>query len=402
MCVDVAPPRPSRVARRAPRARRDGVQVRHARRCRSRQGAACSCSPSYQAQVWSPRDRKPIRKTFPSVTEARAWRQETQVALRKGTLRAPTSITLQEAAEQWLQAAEAGIIRTRSGDPYKPAALRAYRHALHGKVLPELGRLRLPAVTRTRVQDLVDALVAQGLAPSTVRNAILPLRALYRRALAREQVALNPTLGLALPAVRGSRERIARPEEAAALIAAVPLAEQALWATALYAGLRRGELRALDWESIDLEQGVIHVTGAWDAIAGRIPPKSRAGTRRVPITNILRQHLLAHRLRQGHGGHGYLFPNRYGRPFDPVGALARARRAWASAGLRSITLHECRHTYAAFMIAAGVNAKALSTYMGHTSITVTIDRYGHLLPGNEGHAAALLDTWLEANAAPNR
>ena len=50
------------------------------------------------------------------------------------------------------------------------------------------------------------------------------------------------------------------------------------------------------------------------------------------------------------------------------------------------------------MIAAGINAKALSTYMGHTSITVTLDRYGHLLPGNEHHAAALLDTWLETQA----
>jgi integrase len=390
MYVDVAPLGRSRLARKAIGAQREGVQIRHRRGCNLRSGGICSCSPGYQAQVWSPRDRKPIRKTFPSVAEALAWRQEAQVALRKGTLRAPTSITLQEAAEEWLQAAEAGIIRTRSGDPYKPAALRAYRHALHGKVLPELGRLRLSAVTRTRVQDLVDALVARGLAPSTVR----PLRALYRRALAREQVALNPTFGLALPAVRGSRERVARPEEAAALIAAVPIGEQALWATALYAGLRRGELRALEWESIDLEQGAIHVSGAWDAVVGRIAPKSRAGVRRVPITNILRQHLLAHRLRQGHGGNGFVFPNRYGRPFDPVGALARARTAWAAAGLTPITLHECRHTYAAFMIAAGVNAKALSTYMGHTSITVTIDRYGHLLPGNESHAAALLDAWL--------
>jgi integrase len=51
------------------------------------------------------------------------------------------------------------------------------------------------------------------------------------------------------------------------------------------------------------------------------------------------------------------------------------------------------------MIAAGINAKALSAYMGHTSITVTLDRYGHLLPGNEQHAAALLDGWLRANAA---
>jgi integrase len=63
--------------------------------------------------------------------------------------------------------------------------------------------------------------------------------------------------------------------------------------------------------------------------------------------------------------------------------------------LTPVGLHECRHTYAAFMIAAGVNAKALSTYMGHSTITITLDRYGHLLPGNEHEAATLLDNWLE-------
>jgi integrase len=61
-----------------------------------------------------------------------------------------------------------------------------------------------------------------------------------------------------------------------------------------------------------------------------------------------------------------------------------------------VTLHECRHTYASFMIAAGVNMKALSTYMGHTSITTTLDRYGHLLPGTETEAADLLTRWLDA------
>jgi len=78
----------------------------------------------------------------------------------------------------------------------------------------------------------------------------------------------------------------------------------------------------------------------------------------------------------------------------PETILARARKAWRIAGMQPITLHECRHTYAAFMIAAGINAKALSTYMSHTSITVTLDRYGHLLPGNEHQAATTLDRWL--------
>jgi integrase len=77
--------------------------------------------------------------------------------------------------------------------------------------------------------------------------------------------------------------------------------------------------------------------------------------------------------------------------------LARKRvfTAWSRAGLDRIALHESRHTFASLMIAAGVNAKALSTYLGHSSITITLDRYGHLMPGNEDEAAGLLDAYLE-------
>jgi integrase len=85
-------------------------------------------------------------------------------------------------------------------------------------------------------------------------------------------------------------------------------------------------------------------------------------------------------------------------PFHPNKAIWCARQAWKRARLAPIGFHQCRHTFASFMIAAGINAKALSSYMGHTSITTTIDRYGHLLPGNETEAAGLLDYWLEANA----
>jgi len=75
----------------------------------------------------------------------------------------------------------------------------------------------------------------------------------------------------------------------------------------------------------------------------------------------------------------------------------RADRAWSKAGLgERLRLHQARHTYASFMIAAGVNAKALSVLMGHSSIKVTFDLYGHLMPGTEAEAAALLDRFLGA------
>jgi integrase len=74
-------------------------------------------------------------------------------------------------------------------------------------------------------------------------------------------------------------------------------------------------------------------------------------------------------------------------------APRRAQRIWTRAKLERTTLHEARHTYASLMIAAGVNAKSLQTHMGHSSVTVTYDRYGHLMPGNEEEAASLLDAY---------
>lgn len=82
-------------------------------------------------------------------------------------------------------------------------------------------------------------------------------------------------------------------------------------------------------------------------------------------------------------------------PFNDTSVAQRARTAWKRARLELITLHEARHTFASLMIAAGVNAKALASYMVHSSVTITYDRYGHLMPGNEDEAAALLDAYLE-------
>jgi integrase len=174
--------------------------------------------------------------------------------------------------------------------------LRGYEQALRNRVFPEFGHLRVSALTRACVQDLVDRMVAEGLSASTVRNALLPLRAIYRRAVSRSEVLVNPTLGLALPAYRGRRERVARPAEAARLLEALPAGDRAVWATAVYAGLRRGELRGLRWADVDFDAGVIQVQQSWDDRVGPISPKSRAGTRRVPLAQPLRRYLAAHRL----------------------------------------------------------------------------------------------------------
>src|SRR2546423_331610 len=252
-----------------------GIDVRHSKGCPARDSRRCRCTPTYQAHVWSARDSKRIRKTFKTLREARAWRQDAQVALRRRTMKAPSQLTLRNAAEAWLAGAEDGMIRNRSGDRYKPSALRGYEQALRTRILPELGGARVTDVTRADLQDVAERLLAAGYDPSTIRNTFLPPRALS-----------------------------GAPSPAQTLL-----------------GLQR---------------------------------------------------------------RGSTSPHR-----------SPARNAGPPTELPPICLHEARHTSASPMIAAGVNAKPLSTYMGHSSVTITYDRYGHLMPGNVEDAAALLDAYLQ-------
>jgi integrase len=342
--------------------------------------------------VYSKRDGKKIRKTFPTHAAAVAWRNDASTAVRKKLLRAPTSVTVDQAGDAWLEGARAGLIRTRSGEAYKPSAIRAYEKALRLRIRPEIGRRRLSDVSRLDLQDLVEEWIGVGLAASTVGTTLLPLRAIYRRAASRGEIAVNPTAGVELPAVRGGRDRVADPEECEDLLGALKAEDRPIWATAMYAGLRRGELLALRVEDVELGSGVIHVRRGWDQQEGEISTKTRK-ERRVPIATVLRDYL-DERLLRLPWDDGLVFGAGPQTPFATTSLASRAASAWRRGGLAAITLHECRHTFASLMIAAGVNAKALSTYMGHANIAITMDRYGHLMPGNEGEAAGLLDAYL--------
>ncbi len=217
---------------------------------------------------------------------------------------------------------------------------------------------------------------------------------IYRRAIEDGDLAVNPCERLRLPAARGRRERIASPTEAAALIAALRSEDRALWGCTFYAGLRRGELRALLWNDVDLAGGLIRVERSMSSHGENGEPKSRAGRRVVPIVAALRDLLVEHKLVTRRET-GLVFGSSATQPFTPTAVRKRALSAWRRVGLEPIGLHECRHTFASLLIAAGVNAKAVTIYLGHASIQTTFDLYGHLMPGNEEEAVALVDAYLE-------
>jgi integrase len=375
-----------------------GIRIRHSRWCRSPAGERCNCQPSFEAAVYLRPQRngekgEKIRKTFVSKREATAWRHDAVGEVRRGKDESADAGDASGGLGGLGRGGEVGPCADEVRRPLQAERPPRLEQAMRDRVLPDLGGARLSEIRRVDVQDLVDRLQAAGLDASTIRNAIAPLRAVYRRAFTRGEVAVNPTAGLELPAVRGKRDRIASPDEAGKLLAALPQPDRALWATAMYGGLRRGELMALRWEDVDLAAGRIRVERSWDPKEGVIAPKSGAGVRTVPIAVVLRDFLDEHALRTRNDG--LVFGRSAETPFDARTLSRRAETAWKNEkpkALEPISLHECRHSFASLMIAAGVNAKALSSYMGHSSITITLVR---LMPGNEEEAAGLLDAFLE-------
>lgn len=374
----------------------EGVEVAHRKSCRSRAGGRCDCQPSWRAKVTGPDGKRVSSPRFTSLAAARNWRTDRLAEINAGRYVEPTTRTVEQAAKDFIAGARAGHVLNRNGEPYRPSVVRGYERDVARHVLPLLGARRLSDVRRGDVQRLVDGLVAQGLSGSTVRNALDPLRCIYGRAVKRDEVPFSPCERLEVPRATGRRERTASPAEAKRLLAGLPPEDRALWATAFYAGLRMGEIRALRWDDVDLEAGLIRVARSWDDAEGEQQGgKSHAATRTVSLIGELRPYLLAHRLATGRRGDELVFGRTSTEAPIRSTIRSRARRAWDAAGLRSIAPHECRHTYGSMLAAAGIDVGERQRQMGHAS-SAMMDRYTHGLDGSVAAAGQQLQAWLDA------
>jgi integrase len=339
--------------------------------------------------------------SYPDINEALTWLaaagERAAPLLRE---RAAAGPTFKDLADEWWDGVEHGRTGKRRGKRvYSDTTLRGYDRSLRHHLLPEFGARPAGEIRAREWQLFVDRLAREGLSRSRIANHLAVVRAIYGWACrpTRRLVAANPTIGVELPPVdEVARDRVATADEAAALLAALSVPDRVPFALAFYAGLRRSEMDLLQWEDLNLER-------LWLVVRRS---KSAAGTgRRLPIAAPLRPILLAAAELPGSPGRGRVL----GRVSLTSGRLVpRARTAWSDAVaaaeardeelvLNPIGLHECRHTYASFLMAAGYTLRELMEYMGHSSLQAT-ERYVKLLPqpaGPDG-AADRLNAYLAA------
>ena len=274
----------------------------------------------------------------------------------------------------------------------KPTTKELYRSLAKSHLASgDFGKRELGKLRPSNIQALLHSFQQNGLAPSTVRNIYAVLNAVLEDARIDKLIAANPMAEVRRPASAPVEAKHLTPAEVRVLLKA---AEGTRYKIALdlmaSTGLRRGEALALEWADIDLDNGMLKVTKTLARVDRELvtsTPKTPKSRREVPLSAgviaMLRGHRktqVAERLQAGNvwQDRGLVFATESGGYVDPRNLLRAIQTVAARAGIEGIGLHTLRHSAATAMLEANVPIHVVSRILGHSSIAVTIDLYGHV------------------------
>ena len=285
-----------------------------------------------------------------------------------------------------------------------------YRIIAQHHVVPTLGRKRVANLTVADVDRLISDKRDSGLSVSTVRRIRSVLAQALDQGVRWGSVTRNVASLSRAPRETRTEGRTLTPVQARAFLAALRgHRNEALYALMLSAGLRRGEALGLRWDDFDERAGILSVRRQLKRENGVLvtsDTKTARSRRSVNLPGEMVVALKAHRARQAAEqlalgdawqATGYIFTTSIGTPFDPRNLLREFKGICVEAGLGDWHLHELRHSAASLMLAAGVKLQVVSEVLGHSSIRMTADVYGHILaPDREAAAQAMSATlWSE-------
>jgi integrase len=345
-------------------------------------------------------------KTFRTKREATAWRAEMQHEVKEGIhTPATASISVAEAGALWLaQAAMDGL---------EASTVMQYRQHLDYHIAPFLGHVKLAELAPASIQEFRNRLIGEGRSHVMAKKVITSLGAILAAAMATGRVARN----VVREQTRQQRTRERRLEkrhdkrldvgvdlptkdEIRAMLGAAQGRWRPLVVTAVFTGLRASELRGLTWADVDLDVDLDRATlrvrqraDRWNKIGS---PKSATSQREVPLAPMVVNTLKEWRLACPKGEANLVFPNRVGK-IETLPSIHRRGLGplQVAAGLTTdpihpkYGLHSLRHAAASLFIEQGFSPKRVQALMGHSSIQMTFDTYGHLFPSKDDDAAAM-------------
>jgi integrase len=340
-------------------------------------------------------------KTFERKKEADAYAATVRVDIKSG-IHTSSKTTVVTAGGRWIDGCKANGLEA--------STVESYQQHLDNHIVPYLGAVKLAQLTVPVVRNFMDKLRADGRSPAMVKRVVGDLGSLIADAQERGEVAQNVVRSLSKRKGRESERRqkgklkagedFPTPAEIRAIVEHLQGRWRPLLLTAIFAGLRASELRGLRWQDIDLKRAELHVRQRADKFRVIGKPKSWAGERTIPMPPILVSALREWKLACPKGHATLVFPTGAGtveyhsnitrRGLEPVQEAAGV--VTKSGEAKYPGLHALRHFYASWCInrkedgGLGLPLKVVQDRMGHSSIQMTADVYGHLFPSGDNGA----------------
>lgn len=311
----------------------------------------------------------------------------------------PERQTLAEFLDRWLNdVVKQGV---------RPKTYRTYADIVHLHVRPAIGRIRLEKLTPQHVQRFLNEKLAAGLSPRTVKHLRGTLRNALNMAVKWGIIPRNVAALTDPPREPHKDLRVLSPEECRDFLAAVQGHRlEALFSVTLALGLRQGEALGLRWQDVDFEALTLSIRHALQRVEGKlrlVEPKTSKSRRTIALPQVAVSALYAHRQRQGDeralAGSRWregdmVFTTGIGTPLDPRNLLREFYAIIRTSGLPRVRFHDLRHSAATLLLAQGVHARVVMDLLGHSSISLTMNTYSHVLPEFRKEAAARMDAIL--------
>lgn len=323
-------------------------------------------------------------------------------SLNQGTYVEKSKVTVTKYMTDWLNDLRTSV---------RPSTHATYETLVRTHITPKIGSETLQSLTAMRLNALYTELLASGrvngkggLSPATVRYVHSIIRKALADAMRENLVTRNVADGARVPRVPRPQIRTWSAREVRAFLDHVQ--DDRLYAAYVVActtGMRRGEVLALRWQDLDLEQGRASVTRSLTVVGGYemqfSEPKTARGRRMIALdqttVGALKAHKQTQMLERALMGDAYedsdlVFCLEDGAPVHPDSFSDFFQRHAKAAKLPRIRFHDLRHTHATLALAAGVHPKVVSERLGHASVTITLDTYSHAIPAMHETAASLV------------
>ncbi|TCU68238.1 site-specific recombinase XerC [Bradyrhizobium sp. R2.2-H] len=360
------------------------------------------------------------RKQFRTKGKADAFRIEVEGQIRAGTFRPDADkVTVKEGAEQYLDHVKG---RSERGERFSRRHLAMVEGRVWNYICPDPARrqgvrkstpftegvagVKFAHLTPPVVDDFRDRLRSAGVSVPMTRKILGTLHAICEFAVRKNIVAVNAARGVRVIGKRGEGSKKVTPPSKEAVRQVIAAADQDFAVEIIFAaasGLRAGEQHALRWKHIDFDRSEVSVETRVDAYNEEDLPKSEAGLRTVPIGADVLHHLRKWKMRSkwskaddlvfpnksgNYVRHGHMLKDRFYPLFDKLAALHKSDPSRHPPAPKRFKWHALRHFAVSCWIEAGLQPKTVQTFVGHATLQMTMDTYGHMFPSDD-HAKAM-------------